>query len=236
MNPQVLLETPTGSYPVNYIVERVPDNPDMQVAATIRRMCEYVNADCTTPQIQSDAQLALSLDPTDPFNSIHRFVRSRMEFKNDEKITEPYEGLLAKPGPNPSDDYFVECLKRPVDVSLEYARTGQKVEGDCDDWSMTCAALLQALGIECSFVTVGANAEDPTVFSHVYVTAYYGGQRVSMDTSHGLYAGWETPNLYGKFAEWPISPTSSWSGLGFAVVVAGLFAWTKRDQLRKWFA
>ena len=43
--------------------------------------------------------------------------------------------------------------------------------GDCDDFSMLTAALLEASGIPWEFVTVAADRDSPGRFSHVYVRA-----------------------------------------------------------------
>lgn len=218
----VTLETPQGSVPLKYSIERVPDYSDPQVAATISRMCQYVCADCQTYPIKSDAQSAVALNPSDPLAGIHQFVKSRMEFCRDETLAEPYAHLL------PKDGYFVEALNRPVDVSFKYAATGQRVKGDCDCHCMYCAALLKALDIDCCFATVGADANDPSVFSHVYVVAYWRGQRVPLDCSHGEYAGWETENKYGKFKEWPVYDHAAWGSIAVGALLAGWFLWKNR--------
>lgn len=44
-------------------------------------------------------------------------------------------------------------------------------EGDCDDFSMLTAALLEAARIPWEFVTVAADHDSPGRFSHVYVRA-----------------------------------------------------------------
>jgi hypothetical protein len=244
LSPYVMLDTPSGSAPLKYSIEQIPEEPDAQVAATIARMCQYVTQDYVHPIVQAAAQTALSfqLDPTHsyhippPLACIHSFVRSRLVFKRDEETAQPFAPLLKQPGQGAKDDYFVECLTRPVDVLWQYAQTGQPVAGDCDDFSMLCAALLMALGIDCCFATVGADASDPNVFSHVYVVAYWRGARYPIDCSHGPHAGWEAPNKYGKFAEWPIYDRSTWGGLGVALALAGFFAWHHRKTIKELFA
>lgn len=235
-HPAVILETPTGSIPLRYTIERIPEQPDMQVAATIARMCQYVNEDYASPLIYRDAQEALAINPSSPFEAVHEFVRGRMKFRNDEDITEPYTWMLKRPGPGASDDYFAEMLKRPVDVSQEYRLTEEKVEGDCDDFSMYTSAILRAISgaIRCCFATVGANEREPAVFSHVYLACYCGGQRIPMDCSHGQYAGWETVNRFGKYQEWGME-SSSWGGIALAAI-AGLLVWHNRSAIGRVFA
>jgi hypothetical protein len=97
----------------------------------------------------------------------------------------------------------VEVLIRPVDVSLAIA-SGQRVKGDCDDFSQYAACLLWALQVPCVFVTVAADTKYPNVYSHVYVASYQDGERKVLDCSHGLFSGWEVPNRFGKLKEWDI--------------------------------
>ena len=234
-----MLDTPQGSYPLRYSVEQIPENPDAQVAATIARMCQYVCEDSQAIPIIHDARRAVALDPNNPLAAIHSFVRSRMRFKRDEEITEPYGWMLPKSTQGkPDENYFVECLKRPVDVCFECNNTGDRVEGDCDDFSMYTAALLKALGIDCCFATVGASKQDPSVYSHVYVVAYWLGKRYPMDCSHGQQAGWEyaAPDSGLRYAEWPIYDRASLAPLGLAIVLGGWWAWMHRKEIRGLFA
>lgn len=53
--------------------------------------------------------------------------------------------------------------------------------GDCDDISMLLGAFLMAVGYPARLVTVGANANAPDQFSHVYVEGQVGGQWIPMD-------------------------------------------------------
>lgn len=94
MTSPVTLETSQGSIPLKYSIEQVSEEPNAQVAATIKRMCEYVCFDCQSGPVRYDAQCALAIDPNDPLGSIHSFVRSRMRFVNDEETARPLEGML----------------------------------------------------------------------------------------------------------------------------------------------
>lgn len=53
--------------------------------------------------------------------------------------------------------------------------------GDCDDISMLLGAFLMAVGYPARLVTVGANANAPDQFSHVYVEGQVAGQWIPMD-------------------------------------------------------
>ena len=96
---------------------------------------------------------------------------------------------------------------------------------------MYCAALLKALDIDCCFATVSADPANPSVFSHVYVAAYWRGKRVAMDCSHGPYAGWENPTSY-RLQEWPIHDRDSLALVGLAFVALGWFVWSNRKEIR----
>ncbi len=99
-------------------------------------------------------------------------------------------------------------------------RSGAKHKEDCDGFTSYLAALLIALGVPCSFATVAAHKEDPSIYSHVYVVAYPNGQRVPLDSSHGEYPGWEAPNEFNKFREWPVNSAPICSGPGMLFTIA----------------
>jgi hypothetical protein len=54
-------------------------------------------------------------------------------------------------------------------------------------------------------MTVAADSKRPREFSHIYVVAYYKGQRIPLDFSHGPYPGWECPS--SRMKEWPVYET-----------------------------
>src|SRR5258707_12680979 len=88
------------------------------------------------------------------------------------------------------------------------------------------AGHLVAHDIPCSYATVGADREMPDQFTHVYLVAYqndgpYGGMRVPLDLSHGPQLGWEVPNRYGKFQEWPVN--RGMGVMGWGLVAGGAY-------------
>jgi hypothetical protein len=111
----VTLETAQGEISLNYSVQVLPEQSDAQVAATIGLMNGYVCEDCISGPVVFDAQTALALNPDDPLAAVHSFVKQRMVFRRDEDITAGFDWMLPRNG---EDNYFVECLKRPVDVSF----------------------------------------------------------------------------------------------------------------------
>lgn len=210
-------------------IETLPDDADGQVECTLSRMVQLAAADASCAEIQRDAQIALHAGRGNPLDGVHSFIRSCMSFATDESQTKAHEGFL--PGP---DHYFVEALTRPRDISRVIAATG-RAKGDCDDFSMYCAALLAALKVPCSFCTVAASGAQPGDYSHVYVVAFVDGIRIPMDCSHGSVVGWETPNRYGRRREWPVYSGSSGTfetavGIGLALTLFALYKFSRGWQ------
>lgn len=93
-------------------------------------------------------------------------------------------------------------------ITPERLLTMPNPSGDCANYSMLLAAMLISLGwgLGISFVTVGADPNEPQRYSHVYVIAKYPcGKVISLDGSHGDYFGWETQDV-SKKKEWNVMP------------------------------
>jgi hypothetical protein len=196
---------------VKYSTTEVSDDPDTQVAQTIDLMRRYAVEDSRSALVIADA--ARAWQSGDPIGDTWGYIKSRLQFINDEVTAEPLQPSFIYP--------IVETLCRPKDMAV-----APYPQGDCDDFSMYGAAHLLARGVPCSFATVAANGQDPTAYSHVYLVAYpktgpYAGKRVPMDLSHGAYPGWEVGNQYGKMREWPCNSTSSVLIIA-AIIGAGL--------------
>lgn len=217
---QSQVEHPLFSEPVSYTVDVVGDQPDEQVAYTVGLMKRYVREDARAPEVKRAAEVLARGTRTDreKVDRVWAWVKGRLTFMNDPEQAEPL-GLAG------NGNEVIETLVRPVDV----LRAGS--HGDCDDFSMLCACLLKALGIKASFATVGADERDPAQFSHVYVVAYTkDGERVAVDASHGPYAGWEAPNKYGKFREWPVDGEVEPEGLvAMGLVLGALWMWSQGE-------
>lgn len=186
-----------------YRVTELGDNPDEQVARTMRRMGELATEDASNPIFQAfAARIFAGIDPTDKQAIIERAydtVSGAIQFQNDEASG---AGL----GDVAPDD-LIEFIIRPVDM-CGYVEDGIAI-GDCDDFSMLLAALLATQGIATKFCTVAADERAPDQFSHVYVVAYLNGERIPLDASHGKRMGWglgwEVPDRWGKREEWSTS-------------------------------
>jgi hypothetical protein len=194
---------------VSYVVQEVSDNPDTQVEQVTSLMKRYALEDSQTPQLQADVSQAMqSADALgDTFEYLKRDGGRGMRFVRDEITASPFAGFetCAPGGWRP----FVEAIIRP-----ELLAQVADPHGDCDCFCGYGAAHLICRGVKCSYATVAADANEPGVYSHVYLVAYpkdgpYAGQRVPMDLSHGPYVGWEAANQFGKFREWPVTGSNS---------------------------
>ena len=187
--------------------------PDTQVAQTVNLMCARVEEDAADPAFQAHVKRVLGQGTGDIPTRVWTQAKKAISFIRDEALA---TGTL------PDSSTVVEFIVRPREMA-KLVDEG-RAAGDCDDFSMYVAAMLVATGIECSFVTVGADGEAPDQYSHVYVLAYPDGRGqapVALDASHGEYSGWEVPNMYGKYREWVVGDGSGWvPRVGELVMVA----------------
>jgi hypothetical protein len=208
-------ETPTGSisHPIfggeqlNYSVMQVPDCPDGQVTATIGLMCKYAMEDSQSPEIQREALAIYQMcsrhglvDKGMVVRQVWHDTQQKIKFLRDEATAQPLESFLSK---TYAGAPVVEILIRPRDMANLHGTRA----GDCDDYSMYAAALLTALSIPCSFVTIAGDPQDPGHFTHVYVAAYpdgHQGERVAVDASHGKWCGWEGWKRGMRKKEWRV--------------------------------
>lgn len=166
--------------------------PDSQVAQTIDLMRERVREDAANPEFQAYAARVLGgTTGMDAATLAWQHVKGVVRFHRDEEL-----------GGGLSDD-TVEFIIRPREMA-KFVERGQAC-GDCDDFSMYLACLLETAGVPCAFVTVAADERAPGQYSHVYVRAYpENAEAIALDASHGAYPGWEVPNAFGKIREWPV--------------------------------
>jgi hypothetical protein len=202
---------------VKYSIKEVGDDPDEQVAETIGLMRGYANQDSRDPNLQADVARAWRSGDAigDTFNYLRRHGRRGMQFVPDESTGAAFDSVGHPGGWRP----VVETLIRPADQCLL-----PNPQGDCDDFAQYGAAHLLARRVPCSYATVGVEPQDPGVFSHVYLVAYpqdgpYAGMRVPLDLSHGPQVGWECPNPWGKFMEWPLD--GGLGVLGWGLLIGG---------------
>ena len=199
--------------------------PDEQVEQTIELMRERVRQDSRNPEFQGYARKVLSvsggvngLEEQEARGVAERawaHVKRAIQFKRDEELGGGLGGELGAD--------TVEFIVRPAEMA-KFVQEG-RAYGDCDDFSMYLAALLEACGVPCSFVTVAADGRAPEQYSHVYVRAYPGvgmSKPLALDASHGAYAGWEVPDMFGKWREWPVNEDGTFARmLKNLLVIAG---------------
>lgn len=68
--------------------------------------------------------------------------------------------------------------------------------GDCDDFTILICSLLETAGLPTRIVTVSANGEDPTQFSHVYPEVNLDGVWTAVDFARRSPAFGKTPEGY----------------------------------------
>jgi hypothetical protein len=184
---------PAFAGPALFTIEQRPGDDDEQnTAQTVDRMAEYIRADSLHPIVRRAAHTATRGAGADVRGSIHSWIRSHVEFVYDAELAKEISG----------DPLAAEVLVRPVDLL-----TMPRPQGDCDDQSMLCAAMLRALGVKTWLKTVAADPEDTSRYSHVYVIADGPGGAMALDCSHGPYPGWEVAAA-GKTKLWPVEETN----------------------------
>lgn len=207
---------------VPYRFEAIPDDPDAQVRLMIHRMIGLALKDSQTTIIQDVAAEALQLGNGNPIKGVWSAVKPFMQFRQDYDIAQDLETDEPR-----RKAETVETLIEPSTQAMLIRLKGRGV-GDCDCFTAYAACLLTALGVPCSMCTVAAERERPREYTHVYLVAYWNGERIPMDLSHGPHIGWECPNL-GRIREWPvcaetIRPSVMWPLL-LAAAFCGLMVW-----------
>jgi hypothetical protein len=186
---------PFFSGPVRYTAEQRPLDDEAATAQTIGRMREYATADSVSPIVRRAAYAAIGdeRDARRQAERVFHWIQRRVRFVEDAELVRGLSGTA-------DED---EVLVRPVDLL-----TMPQPCGDCDDFSMLCAAMLRALGIASEFITVAADRSAADMYSHVYVCAQLPGGPLALDTSHGRYPGWEVPRA-GKIRNWSLETMRS---------------------------
>jgi hypothetical protein len=198
-----------------YEIKSLPEGADGQVRETIREVAGHVLRDANDPLVMEHAGRALQLGNGCPITGVWNWVKPRIRFQQDEDTARRLH-IVDRRVPD-----IIEVVIPPRDQA-RLIEMGRGVE-DCDGFTGYAECLLLALGVPIKFVTVSADAEQPTRFSHVYVASYLNGRRIPLDFSHGEYPGWECPNT-GRLQEWDLSIANAPSGETVALVAAALLA------------
>jgi hypothetical protein len=192
--------------------------PDNQVAQTVDLMRERVREDRGDAGFRGHAQTVTGgLSGVGACEAAWAHVKGVIAFYRDEELGGGLNGVV---GQDVADD-TIEFIIRPREMAKLIAEG--RAAGDCDDFSMYLAAILEAQGIPCSFITVAADGKAPDQYSHVYVRAYPtdAPEGMALDASHGGYPGWEVPNVYGKWREWPVEGDGVMGLLKNLLVISG---------------
>ena len=218
--------------PVSYLVEDIGWDPDGQVARTLGRMGERVREDRSDPGFCAWCRQVIGaeygeLPDMEVVDRAYAHVKSTMTFQRDEVTGAGVGGYPA--------EEVVEVIVRPREMA-GFVAQGRGM-GDCDDFTMYLAGILECYGIPTEFCTVAADQRAPRNYSHVYLVAYPTDDRgirirVPLDASHGEYPGWETANTFGRRTQWPVATTGGFMGIvGWAMV--GVAAWWLAGEMNR---
>jgi hypothetical protein len=171
-------------------------DPDTATAQTIQKMCELVRQASGDCLVQASAQRAVEYlrgGPAwahlglDPFAHPQLIGESCWWYaKHAVKFVHHSEQIWKWLGER---DQLQLLISPDVLVRM------RTPEGDCADFSMLIAAMLESLGQPWEFVTVKCSPRDPSLYTHVYVRIVLpNGEREALDASHGKYPGWKVPD------------------------------------------
>lgn len=187
----------TNFYAPSYTLGVIPTNaidPDKQTFDTIQQMRSIVRRSINDPQMIELTKQVLKgvslMDDVAVACRIFYWIKANIAFVEDSVLSNQYLGSNQDPN---GQDFLVTPI-RLVTVDRK---------GDCDDFSMLAATMLDIIGIECKFVTIAADGRNPNIFSHVYVTAKINNNWIGFDTSHGKSPGWEY-NKATRYQAWNI--------------------------------
>jgi hypothetical protein len=197
-------------------VRELGPHPDSQVEQTVDLMRERVREDAADPGFQAYAvDVVGGRTGMAAAETAWRHVKGVIQFHRDEELGNGLSGFI---GGKAAGD-TVEFIIRPREMA-RFVANGRAC-GDCDDFSMYLAGILEAVGVPCAFVKVAADERARDQYSHVYVRAYPDGEEIALDASHGAYPGWEVPNMYGKLRVWPVAECGG-GGLSKLLLAAGI--------------
>jgi hypothetical protein len=158
--------------------DRPGASDDRETAQTVRIMEEFVIRDAKDPAViaataeaLADAGISQDADPVHKAVAVFWWLKSNIEY-------------VSTPGINPLVD---QTLITPTALLAMPDR-----RGDCAQFSMLAAAMLDNCGIPSHFKTVAAEPADPSQFSHVYnVAEVYPATLLPFDSSNADAPGAE---------------------------------------------
>jgi len=164
------------------------DDPDTATQQTVQEMCRQIHQAAGDPMVQRAARLAMAFagGPANvsAIDACWWWVKHALRFKHHGGMFEAWSSDLGDPSNK------LQLLIAP-DVLVRMSR----MEGDCAIYTMMLCAMLESLGIQWEIVTAAVDARQPEIFGHVWPRAVLpGGNRESLDASHGRYPGWQVPS------------------------------------------
>jgi hypothetical protein len=173
-----------------YEVEWLPEDSDSAVLRTMERMGELVRHGARLPEVERAAGPLRRRSRRDTYDAVFHWVKDRVRFVRDSELASHLSGLADPDG--------AEVLIPPADLLRMV-----EPRGDCDDFSMAGAALLESLGLPWSFRVIAADGGRPDQFSHIYLAGELeSGEPYPLDISHGDAPGLELENRYDKRGAW----------------------------------
>lgn len=151
-------------------------------------MCRYIKEAAEDPELKRAAEYARaayaggSADPNMLAWAVFWFCKHNIKFVVDEAPMMRLERIV------PGSGYAQQDLLIRPDVLIRM----NPREGDCDDFTMMACALLRALGVPYSIITIACGADDPSRWSHVFPMALCPAP-LALDASHGRGPGWMVP-------------------------------------------
>lgn len=174
-------------------IYRPPADDDAAVFQTLDAINAIAQRTAREPEVLAAAAYATDDLPAgcsrrETCEAVWAWVRRHVRFVQDESLFAGAREVLVEP---------------PLLLTMQDPR------GDCDDFTMLLLAMLQSLCIPARAIVIGADPEQPTRFSHVCAEAVLeDGSRMTLDASHGPYAGWEAP-LRTRRLPWTLLPGCS---------------------------
>jgi transglutaminase-like putative cysteine protease len=198
----------------NYSIETVATDPRLNHVSTkdtIVKMCQLVRENLGLPTVSAVAAGILAKtgkatpSDIDIIRGTYWWVKQNIRFTEDNDIILSQLGITNLGSGK-------ELLLSPEFLLLQLPNA----VGDCDDFSTLLVTLLMQNGVMNNyFCTIAADKYTPDDYTHVYVkTISADGRVISLDTSHGMYPGWETRNIY-KSTDWSVVSMLYNSASGF---------------------
>ncbi len=116
----------------------------------------------------------------------------------------------------PAKDFYAEAdaIFRYVQANIRFTQDINDVEtlspaqwvlangyGDCDDFSVLIASMLESVGHKCRFMAI--SFEGPEDYSHVLVQTKIGNRWITADATENFPFGWQPPGI-NFWLEWYI--------------------------------